>query len=297
MLDDLELFVAIVDAGSLNAAAKRLGMPAPTLTRRLQALEARLGCKLLSRSARRMAPSNEGWQYYERCKPLLTALRQETAALDGALNRVEGVVRLLAPLSMANDMLVPVWSRLLRDHPQLRLELKLNNSLDDLYSGMADLALRVGEQSDASLRQRRLGAVRTILVASPAYAAAHAMPGTPQELAAHKLLLAEPFERWKLRHRESGEEAVWPVEPAVRTNDMLLTRRLAEEGAGIAVSPLSICHRQLADGRLVRVLGEWEIATRPVYAVWPERRVLPARVRMVLDALLEFAADLPQLQG
>lgn len=297
MLDDLDLFVAIVDAGSLSAAAGRLRMPAPTLTRRLQALEARLGCKLLSRSARRLAPTNEGWQYYERCKPLLAALRQETASLDGTLNRVEGVVRLLAPLSMANDMLVPVWASLLREHPRLRLELKLSNSLDDLYSGMADLALRVGEQSDASLRQRRLGEVRTILTASPAYLAAHGAPERPADLAAHRLLLAEPFERWKLRRRDSGEEAAWPAEPGLLANDMLLTRRLAEDGAGIAVSPLSICHRQLADGRLVRVLEEWEIATRPVYAVWPERRALPARVRAVLDALLEFSEDLPQLRG
>ena len=184
MLDDLELFVAIVDAGSLNAAAKRLGMPAPTLTRRLQALEAGLNCKLLNRSARRLAPTNEGRQYYERCQPLLAALRQETAALDGTLNRVEGAVRLLAPLSMANDMLLPVWTRLLREHPGLKLELKLNNSLDDLYSGMADLALRVGEQSDAALRQRKIGMVRTILVAAPDYLAAHGQPGQPADLAA-----------------------------------------------------------------------------------------------------------------
>ncbi|WP_047249975.1 LysR family transcriptional regulator [Chromobacterium subtsugae] len=297
MLDDLELFVAIVDAGSLNAAAKRLGMPAPTLTRRLQALEASLDCKLLNRSARRLAPTNEGWQYYERCKPLLAALRRETAALDGMLNRVEGVVRLLAPLSMANDMLLPVWMRLLREHPRLKLELKLNNSLDDLYSGMADLALRVGEQSDAALRQRKVGMVRTMLVAAPDYQAAHGKLERPADLAAHRLLLAEPFERWRLRHAETGEEAAWPAEPDLQANDMLLTRRLAEAGAGIAVSPLSICHRQLAEGRLVRVLEQWEIAARPVYAVWPQRRALPARVRAVLDALLDFAADAPQLRG
>ncbi|MBM2885529.1 LysR family transcriptional regulator [Chromobacterium phragmitis] len=296
MLDDLDLFVAIVDAGSLRAAALRLEMPAPTLTRRLQALEARLGCKLLNRSARRMVPSNEGWQYYEQCKPLLAALRQATASLDATLNRVEGVVRLMAPLNMANDMLLPLWERLLRDHPQLRLELKLNNNMDDLYSGMADLALRVGEQTDPSLQQRRVGAVRTILVAAPGYLEAHGEPERPAELAAHRLLMSEPFQRWKLRHRESGEEVEWPVAPCLQANDMLLTRRLAEAGAGIAVSPLSICHRQVADGSLCRVLEPWEIAVRPVYAVWPQRRALPARVRVVLDALLAFAAAEPRLQ-
>ncbi|VEB40422.1 Ben and cat operon transcriptional regulator [Chromobacterium violaceum] len=89
MLDDLDLFVAIVDAGSLSAAAKRMAMPAATLTRRLQALEAELGCKLLNRSARRLVPTNEGWQYYEQCKPLLAALRQAADSLDATLNRVE----------------------------------------------------------------------------------------------------------------------------------------------------------------------------------------------------------------
>lgn len=296
MLDDLDLFVAIVDAGSLRAAAQRLAMPAPTLTRRLQALEASLGCKLLNRSARRMTPSNEGWQYYEQCKPLLSALRQATERLDATLHQVEGVVRLLAPLSMANDLLLPVWERLLREHPGLRLELRLSNDLDDLYRGMADLALRVGEQTDVSLQQRRLGRVRTILVAAPSYLAANGEPRAPAELAPHRLLMAEPFQHWKLRHKDSGEEQDWPAAPRLQANDMLLARRLAERGAGIAVSPLSICHRQLADGSLRRVLGEWEIDARPVYAVWPQRRVLSARVRAVLDALLAFAESEPQLR-
>ena len=127
--------------------------------------------------------------------------------------------------------------------------------------------------------------------ASPAYLDAHGEPRRSADLAAHCLLLAEPFECWKLRHRDSCEEAAWPAEPGLLANDMLLTRRLAEGGAGIAVSPLSICHRQLADGGLVWVLEEWEIAARPVYAV------LPARVRAVLGALLAFAEDLPQLRG
>lgn len=294
MLDDLQLFVRIVDAGSLNAASRVLEMPAATLSRRLQALERRLGCRLLHRSARRMELTAEGGQYYEHCRPLLAALQQQTELLGTALNQVKGVLRVLSPLSLGNDLLVPVWRRMLQRYPELRLELRLNNAIDDLFSGMADLALRVGEQPDSRLNQRLLGWVRTLLVASPAYLAERGEPGAPEALANHALLLAEPFERWRLRRAADGAESELPP-ASLQVNDMLLPRRLAEAGAGVAVCPHSLCHAQLRDGSLRQLLPEWEMAPRPVYAVWPQRRHVPARVRALLDALTEFAEAEPLL--
>ncbi|NHR03694.1 LysR family transcriptional regulator [Chromobacterium haemolyticum] len=294
MLDDLQLFVSIVDAGSLNAAARRLGVPTATLSRRLQALERELGCRLLHRSARRMELTAEGGQYYEQCRPLLQSLSQAAASLADSLYQVKGVLRVLSPLSLGNDVLVPVWRRMLRDYPDLRLELHLNNAIDDLLSGMADLALRVGEQPDSSLNQRQLGWVRTLLVAAPAYLAAQGEPRTPEDLARHALLVAEPFERWHLRRGDDG--AAWELPPPrLRVNDMLLPRRLAEAGTGIAVCPHSLCHRQLAEGGLRQVLAGWEMPAQPVYAVWPQRRYPPARVRVLLDILAEFAETEPLL--
>ncbi|MGR2660230.1 LysR family transcriptional regulator [Chromobacterium haemolyticum] len=294
MLDDLQLFVSIVDAGSLNAAARRLGVPTATLSRRLQALERELGCRLLHRSARRMELTAEGGQYYEQCRPLLQSLSQATASLADSLHQVKGVLRVLSPLSLGNDVLVPVWRRMLKDYPDLRLELHLNNAIDDLLSGMADVALRVGEQPDSSLNQRRLGWVRTLLVAAPAYLATQGEPRTPEDLARHALLVAEPFERWHLQRRDDG--AAWELpQPRLRVNDMLLPRRLAEAGMGIAVCPQSLCHRQLSEGGLRQVLAGWEMPAKPVYAVWPQRRYPPKRVRVLLDVLAEFAETEPLL--
>ncbi|OHX12460.1 LysR family transcriptional regulator [Chromobacterium sphagni] len=297
MLDDLDLFVAIVDAGSLSAAAKRHGMPAPTLTRRLQALEARLGCKLLNRSARRMVPSNEGWQYYEQCKPLLSALRQATDSLDATLNRVEGLVKVMAPVSMANGLLLPVWQRLLQRHPQVRLELLLNNGIGDVLEAGADLAIRVGPQPDSQLNQRRLGQVSAVLAAAPSYLAARSWPQSPGQLAGHDLLLTTPLQNWKLHHVDTDEPQPLPDGARLLVNDMLLGVSLAEAGCGIVLCPLSQCRRQLACGSLLRVMPDWRIPPRPVYALWPQRLALPARVRALLDILLEFAAEEPLLQA
>lgn len=297
MLDDLDLFVAIVDAGSLSAAAKRMVMPAATLTRRLQALEAELGCKLLNRSARRLVPTNEGWQYYEQCKPLLAALRQAADSLDATLNRVEGVVRAMAPVSMANSLLLPVWQRLLQRHPAVRLELVLSNGTEDVWAMGGDLAIRVGPQPDSQLNQRKLGQVSAVLAAAPSYLEARGRPQAFEQLAGHDLLLTTPLQNWKLHRVDGDEERSLPDGARLLVNDMLLGVRMAEAGCGVVLCPLSQCHRELADGRLERILQDWWIPPRPVYAVWPQRRAMPARVRALLDILLEFAAEEPLLRS
>ena len=142
MLDDLALFVAIVEAGSLHAAAVKEDLPAATVTRRLQKLESQLGYRLLNRSARRLQPTAEGWQYYEQCRPLVHALRQATQQLDASLSAVSGSIRVLAPVNFASGLLTPAWVSFMRQYPDIRLELELSN-------------LRRDPHGHAQLRRRR----------------------------------------------------------------------------------------------------------------------------------------------
>ncbi|RIX40325.1 MAG: LysR family transcriptional regulator [Rhodocyclales bacterium GT-UBC] len=298
MLDDLALFVRIVESGSLSAAGQKLGVPAATLTRRLQKLEADLGCKLLHRSARRLLPTSEGWQYYERCRPLLASLQQATQALDVALNQVSGSIRLLAPVTLANALYRDAWAGFLARYPDIRLEMRLANEVEDLLERGADLALRVGELTDVQFNQRRLGDTRVVLVAAPAYLDRHGQPQHPDQLAEHALLLAESLPQWALVKRQNGERwsAPIPATPRVRLNEMQLAVDLAIAGLGILYCPLPAALAALSDGRLRHALPDWRGEARPVYAVWPQQRALPARVRALVDYLIEFSAAQPLMR-
>ncbi|MGK5021484.1 LysR family transcriptional regulator [Janthinobacterium sp. LB2P10] len=297
MLDDLALFVAIVEAGSLHAAAVKEDLPAATVTRRLQKLEGQLGYRLLNRSARRLQPTAEGWQYYEQCRPLVHALRQATQQLDASLSAVSGCIRVLAPVNFASGLLTPAWVSFMQQYPDIRLELELSNLLQDLVSSGADLAIRVGALDDSSLMQRRLGSAALVMVAAPAYLARAGVPRDLQELALHQLIVAEPLRTWRLRRPGDGAEMLIEPQARLRVNEMRLAVEMADAGIGILLCPLLQCRDEVARGSLVRVLPDWMPQPRHVYAVWTQRRYLPARVRVLLEHLAAFAADNPLLNA
>lgn len=296
MLDDLALFVTIVEEGSLNAAAVREQVPAATVTRRLQKLESALGYRLLNRSARRLQPTAEGWQYYERCRPLVRALRQATAQLDASLSDISGTIRVLAPVNFASGLLTPAWTSFMQQYPDIKLELELSNRLQDLVASGADLAIRVGSLDDSSLMQRRLGSAALVMVAAPSYLARAGTPDDPAQLARHELIVAEPLRTWRLRRPGDGAEVVVQPQARIRVNEMRLAVEMAHAGLGILLCPLLQSRHEVADGSLVRVLPQWMPEPRHVYAVWTQRRYLPARVRVLLEHLADFAAASPLLQ-
>jgi len=296
MLDALALFVAIVEAGSLAAAAERLDLPAATVTRRLQALERELGCRLLHRSARRLQPTTEGRQYYEQCRPLVHALAQATRSLDDNLRKVAGHIRVLAPVNLASGPLTLAWTGFLQAHPQVSLEFQLSNALQDLVGSGADLAIRVGEQVDSLLTQKRLGEVGVHLVASPAYLARKGVPRDADALAAHDAIVAAPLLHWALRDPAGGgAEVVLQPTPRLRTDEMRLAVAAAEAGLGVLLCPTTLTRDAIARGSLVGVLEGWTPRSRPLFAVWSQQRYLPARVRALVDHLEAFIGNDPLL--
>ncbi|MEC5160803.1 MULTISPECIES: LysR family transcriptional regulator [unclassified Janthinobacterium] len=295
MLDDLALFVAIVEAGSLSAAAEKEAVPAATVTRRLQKLERKLGYQLLNRSARRMQPTAEGWQYYEQCRPLVHALRQATQRLDASLGALSGNIRLLAPVNFASGLLTPALISFMRLYPEINLEMELSNQIQDLVGSGADLAIRIGALHDSTLMRRRLGNAGLVLVASPAYLAQAGAPDDVAALHGHALLVAEPLRHWRLRNPASGAEEVIEPQARLRVNEMRLVVEMAEAGFGITLCPLLQCRDLIVAGTLVRLLPQWMPEPRNVYAVWAQQRYMPARVRAFLDHLVEFAANNPLL--
>jgi len=297
MLDDLALFIAIVEAGSLNAAAEKEGLPTATVTRRLQKLEAGLGYRLLHRSARRTMLTAEGTQYYEQCRPLVQALRQATLRLDATLGAIEGTIRVLAPVNFASEILAPAWASFLEQYPRVQLELELSNEVQDLVGSGADLAIRIGAMADSTLTQRKLGNVKLVLAASPAYLAQHGKPSGIAELASHATIATLPLREWHLQDPDTGAQTVLHPDPRVRVNEVRLAVMMAEAGLGIVLAPELQCHASLESGALVRLLPGWTSRERSVYAVWSQQRYLPARVRALLEHLAAFTAQHPLLTG
>ncbi|MGW8393520.1 LysR family transcriptional regulator [Pseudoduganella sp. HUAS MS19] len=297
MLDDLALFIAIVDAGSLNAAAEKEGLPTATVTRRLQKLEAGLGYRLLHRSARRTMLTAEGSQYYEQCRPLVQALRQATLRLDATLGAVEGSIRVLAPVNFASEILAPAWASFLEQYPRVQLELELSNEVQDLVGSGADLAIRIGALADSTLTQRKLGEVRLVLAASPAYLARNGTPRNVTELEGHATIATLPLREWHLQDPGTGARFVLHPDPRVRVNEVRLAVMMAEAGLGIVLAPELQCHASLESGALLRLLPGWTTRERSVYAVWSQQRYLPARVRALLEHLAAFTAQHPLLTG
>ncbi|GAB2476206.1 LysR family transcriptional regulator [Comamonas humi] len=299
MLDDLALFAVIVECGSLSAAARRLQLPAATVTRRLQQLERQLNCQLLHRSARRLQPTPEGLAYYERCSPLLQSLQQATQSLEATLTEVQGLVRVLAPMNLAKGLLKQVWGDFLTRYPGVRLDLRLSNVREDVYEQGADLAIRIGEQPDSNLALRRLGMTAIGLVASPDYLARMGEPAHPDELDPHAWIVSDPLHSVRIRHVSSGESLEFTVPPTRRcvVNDVALAIELAQAGQGLLWCPLWVGDEPLRSGALVRVLRQWQADANPIYAVWPQQRQLPARVRALVDMLDHCAQAEPLLQG
>lgn len=299
MFDDLALFVAIVESGSLSAAARRAGLPPATVTRRLQQLERQLGCKLLHRSARRMLPTPEGQAYFERCSPLLQSLAQATQNLEQSLTQVQGTVRVLAPMNLAKGLLLPVWQEFLARYPGVQLDLRLSNLREDLLEQGADLAIRVGSLADSSLTGRRLGHAAMGLLASPDYLAQAAPINGPPDLAGQRWIVADPLRQLRLAHSQTGEvysQSLYGTAMRGMVNDVAIAAAMAASGLGLLFAPLWACASYLEQGSLVPVLPQWQAGSHDISLLWPQHH-LPARVRALIDLLLEFSANDPRLQG
>lgn len=295
MFDAIALFVSIVEAGSLGAAAERLGLPAATVTRRLQTLEQELGCRLLHRSARRLQPTAEGLQYYEQCRPLVHALTQATQSLDANLRRVAGHIRVLAPVNLASGPLTAAWTGFLEAHPEVSLELQLSNAVQDLVGSGADLAIRVGAQDDSLLTQKRLGEIGVHLVASPAYLARRGTPMHTRDLDGHDAIVTAPLLAWPLRDPAGGADTTLRPQARLRVDEMRLAVAAAEAGLGILLCPNTLARDAIARGTLTVVLDGWTPQRRTLFAVWSQQRYLPARVRALVDHLQAFVQSDPQL--
>ncbi|MDD5295924.1 MAG: LysR family transcriptional regulator [Rhodocyclaceae bacterium] len=286
-LKELQAFVDVATRGSLSAAARAEGLSPAMMGRRLDALEARLGVKLITRTTRKLSLTFEGQSFLEDCQRILNDLANAEAAVSLGGARPRGHLRVSAPAGFGRRHVAPLVGQFMGANPEVTVGLDLSDRLVDLINENIDCAIRIGELTDSSLVSVRLGEMRRMAVASPAYLVAHGVPRTPSDLARHNCLTLGQQRGWLFRDPDSGETATWKVGGSFSCNDGAVLHEWAINGRGLAWRSLWEVGRDLQEGRLTSVLDAWQAQPMGIYAVFPERRHLPLRVRLFIDLLKE----------
>lgn len=294
-LEDLQAFVAVVEAGSFTAAADRLGMAKSAVSRRLSGLEERLGVQLLQRTTRRLNLTDTGRSFYERSARILADLDEAEAAVHQEHGELRGKLRIALPLSFGIRHMCKPIAEFAQLHPRVTFDLDLNDRRVDLLQEGADLALRIGRLSDSSLIARRLFDSHTVICASPGYLEQYGAPQTPAELREHRCLvygnLSDPS-RWAARDANGVEQSVDVNAVLTATSGDFLSQ-LAARGQGIVMQPTFIAGELIKEGALLPLLTDHEWPTVPAYAVYPPTRHLSFRVRTFIDFLVDHFAGVP----
>ncbi|GLQ52688.1 LysR family transcriptional regulator [Dyella flava] len=293
---DLILFMRVLDQGSISAAARSLDLSVAVASQRLKRLEHDLGVRLLHRTTRRLHPTTEGLALAEQGRPLVEDLEALTSGLRQGAKDVAGTLRLTASASFGRLYVSPLLPAFMARYPRVRLSVNLTDELQDLISAGYDLAIRIGALHDSRLVARKLAANRRVLCASPDYLRRYGMPRTPEDLAKHECLMlmgsAGRQDVWRL-HDAQGHLHSVRVSGRLESSLGELLRDAALAGLGIALHSTWHVHDDLRRGRLQLVLPEYSIADTGIYAVMPQRRLVPLRVRAFADFLAEQFGDTP----
>jgi len=287
-LTGMAAFVRVVQSGGFAKAARRLEISPAMVTKHVNGLEKRLGVRLLNRTTRRVNLTEAGTAYYEHCTRVLAEIEETEAALGAAAQAPRGPLRIAAPVVMGEE-LAPVLVDFMLAHPGIAPEVVLDNRFVDLVEERFDVAIRGAIRlPESSLVARPLARSRVFLAASPSYLEANGVPETPEALARHRFLpLIHPLLRDELLLRRAAEKRKVHIAPAMRSNSERVLREACVAGAGIMLLTSLNAWREVAAGRLVPVLTDWRIVDAGVYALYPHRRHLPAKVRAFVDFVAE----------
>ena len=288
---DLSFFSVLCSAGSLSAAARELGVTTAAVSKRLTQMEARLGVALLSRTTRRMAVTPEGELYLAHARRILGEIDEMQELLGGSKAAPKGLLRINATLGFGRSHVAPAISRFVRKHPEVEVQLQLSVNPPPLTDDSFDVCVRFGAPPDARVIARRLAPNRRLLCAAPAYLARHGEPKVPNDLLRHNCIGIrqgdEAYGLWRLaatRGRSPRSEAV-KTRGNLSTNDGEIAVNWALDGHGILMRAEWDVARYLRSGRLVEVLAAYRTPDADIYAVYPQRHQMSARVRAFVDFL------------
>jgi DNA-binding transcriptional LysR family regulator len=280
-LNDLRVFVRVVDRGGFAATARELGVPTSTVSRTIARLEASAGTRLLHRTPRSVSATSEGRVIYANVREAVATLEQAARALEPATRKPKGQLKVTAAAEIASAFLADVVVDFAERHPLVQVDLTLTNRRVNLVEEGLDMAVRAaGRLGDSSLVAKKLGPIEHALYASPRYLDRHGTPTSARELAAHGCVVFRAKDLAKIWRLEGdGEMIELPIRARFGGDDFTYLRALTCAGAGIALMPRIVCAKDEAAGRLVRVLPRFKAQGATLYVLYPSASQLPARVR------------------
>ncbi len=287
-LSDIEAFVSVIECGGFSAAARRHGVTQSAISRRVAALEERLGTRLLVRSTRRFAPSAQGQRFYEQCRRLLAEFDEAEQEVMAGSASPRGTLRVAAPPLFARRVLVPRLGSFIRKHPDITVDLVLADRYVDLVEEGFELAIRLlTPTTSATLVARRVGFFRMVVCCAPSYLRRRTVPRHPRDLATHACLVHSALatrDEWSFRGADAPDSV--RVAGPLRTNDMEAIHAAALAGLGIAVLPSYAIADDVKSGGLRVLLESFTLPPMKVWAVHTGRRHRSARLRVFLDWLV-----------
>lgn len=283
----IQAFVAVADAGSFVRGAEAIGQSKAGVSRYVGELEAQLGVRLLQRTTRRLSLTEAGEVFHQRCKDLLGQLAEAEAEITVHSGSAVGQLKINAPVTFGQVHLAPLWPAFMSQHPSVALDVTLVDRFVDLVEEGYDLAIRIARLPSSSLISRRLTSTRLLLCASPAYLREHGTPGHPSELAAHAVVsysLLAMGESWEFAGPDGP--VVARVNARLRTNSGETCCAAALRHQGLVLQPSFLVAPWLQSGELVEVLPQFRSIELGIYAVYPSRRHVTAKVRLMIDYLV-----------
>jgi len=293
-LEGMETFVAIVQAGSISEAARRLSLSKSVVSHRLADLETRLGARLLHRSTRKLTLTDDGAAFYETAARISHELGEAAAAIAERTGELVGSLRVATPMTFGSMHVGPALYPFLERHPRIDMTLDLSDRMVDLVGEGFDVAIRIVRLPDSSLIARKLCPSRRVLVMSPAYAAQHGMPRTLSDLERHKAITYANMhidDEWQFAR--TGRGANVRPRTVLQVNNGIVQREAAATGLGMAVLPTFIASPAIADGRLLAAQLDASLVEDTVYAVYPPTRHLSTKVRALVEHLRDAFRDPP----
>lgn len=293
-LEDMAMFVRIVDAGSITKAAAQLDMAKSAVSRRLKDLESHLGAQLISRTTRNSHLTEAGEQYYRRANNILTEVDTLNEQTRGAPARIEGTLKMTAPLSFGLMHLSQVIHEYAHQNPNLSFELDFSDRHIDLIEEGYELAIRIAELKDSSYQAKRLTPIRLMLCASPEYLSRMGTPHTLEELQQHEFL------QYGLNKHDTlelidvqGQQHTVAINAKIKATNGEFLMDMAVKGHGITFIPTFIAYQAVARGELLPLLTQYQLPTLNAYAVYPKNRFLSQRCRYFIDFIAEYFGEYP----
>lgn len=290
-LREMEIFAATVAGGSLSAAARALGLSVPVVSKEIMRLEARLGSRLLVRTSRHFALTDEGHRFHDAALRLLADLQEAETSVGDGVAAMQGPVRITAPVSLGRRVVAPVLARLVGEHPGLRPFLHLGDAIANLAEDGLDVAIRIGAVTELGLVVRKLADNDRVVCGGPGYLARAGMPEQPEDLVHHAMLLVGAgTTRTYVLESDDGAHRTVRLETPLHSNSADVLQAWAMTDLGLVIRSWVDVAAEIEAGTLVRVLPRWRVPTAGIFAVFPSRRHVATRVRRVVDAIAEALA-------